>query len=138
MLRWFRSLIHYFDYFFSLQIVDYGSSQSHKPLKLYDTKFAAYLPSSSMDDKDGEEDEEEEEEGSSCEPTIVCFNKNDSVLEVRTDSWYCHSLLIGERLLLKSAILYSLDQTPLSISSRSRIEAIPLDVLNEIVATLKY
>ena len=36
------------------------------------------------------------------------------------------------------SILYSLDQTPLSISSCSRIEAVPPDVLNEIVAALEY
>ena len=32
---------------------------------------------------------------------------------------------------------YSLDQTPLSISRRSRIVATPPEVLNEIVATLE-
>ena len=35
-------------------------------------------------------------------------------------------------------IPYLLDQTPLSISRRSRIVAAPPDVLNEIVAALKY
>ena len=33
---------------------------------------------------------------------------------------------------------YLLDQTLLSISSRSRIEAVPPNVLNEIVAALEY
>ena len=33
---------------------------------------------------------------------------------------------------------YLLDQTPLSISRRSRIVAAPPDVLNEIVAALEY
>ena len=35
-------------------------------------------------------------------------------------------------------LLYLLDQTPLSISHRSRIVAAPPDVLNEIVAALEY
>ena len=35
-------------------------------------------------------------------------------------------------------ISYSLDQTPLSISHRSRIVASPPDVLNKIVAALEY
>ena len=35
-------------------------------------------------------------------------------------------------------IPYLLDQTPLSISRRSRIVAAPPDVLNEIFATLEY
>ena len=35
-------------------------------------------------------------------------------------------------------IPYLLDQTPLSISSRSRIVATPPDELNEIVAALEY
>ena len=40
--------------------------------------------------------------------------------------------------ILSSSMPYSLDQTPLSISSHSQIEAAPPDVLNEIVATLEY
>jgi len=40
---------------------------------------------------------------------------------------------------MKTVWMYLLDQTPLSIISlHSRIVAAPLDVLNEIVATLKY
>jgi len=39
---------------------------------------------------------------------------------------------------MKTVWMYLLDQTPLSISLHSRIVAAPLDVLNEIVATLKY
>jgi hypothetical protein len=42
-------------------------------------------------------------------------------------NWYPQSL----------AIPYSLDQTPLSISRRSRIIATPPEVLNEIVAALE-
>ena len=38
---------------------------------------------------------------------------------------------------LKVYIPYSLDQTPLSISRRSRIVAAPPEVLNEIVAALE-
>jgi len=41
-------------------------------------------------------------------------------------------------LLSQIELPYSLDQTPLSISCRSRIVAAPLDVLNEIVTTLEY
>ena len=37
-----------------------------------------------------------------------------------------------------SGVPYSLNQMPLSISSRSRIEATAPDVLNEIVAALEY
>ena len=39
--------------------------------------------------------------------------------------------------LLLQQLPYSLDQTPLSISGRSRIVAAPPEVLNEIVAALE-
>ena len=64
--------------FATLQIVDYDHSQSHKPRKLYDTKFSTYFPS-------GDNSDTEREGEKSCEPTIVCYNKRDSVLEVRTN-----------------------------------------------------
>ena len=40
--------------------------------------------------------------------------------------------------ILYNPVLYSLDQMLLSISNHSRIEVAPPDVLNEIVAALKY
>ena len=44
----------------------------------------------------------------------------------------------SSKLTSHTCIPYLLDQTPLSISRRSQIVAAPQDVLNEIVAALKY
>ena len=46
-------------------------------------------------------------------------------------------LLLTSLLSFKKYMPYLLDQTPLSISRRSRIVAAPLDVLKEMVATLE-
>ena len=77
--------------------MNYPSSQIIKPRKSYDRKFSIHFSSMLGSDKEEEkeDDDEGEEEmrlkrrkvvnGGSYDPTIVCYNTHDKVLEVKKD-----------------------------------------------------
>ena len=62
---------------------------------------------------------------------MYMYVNNHNVHFLKTDEYTCTMYFMNIH------ILYSLDQMPLSISRRSRIEAAPPDTLKEIVAALK-
>ena len=67
------------------------------------------------------------------EPFVIAQVQNFAAQEtVNSESWVRNTLAV------LGLIPYLLDQTPFSISHRSRIIAAPPDVLNEIVAALEY
>ena len=61
---------------------------------MYDTRFSIHFSPTSSSGEDEEEQEMEQEgtvrraevNGGGYEPTIVCYNKHDSIMEVRTDN----------------------------------------------------
>ena len=70
--------------------------QTNKPWKLYDSKFSVHFSPISSSGKEEKEEEERKVRRvvERYEPTIVCYNRHDHVMEVRTDIFFISLLLI--------------------------------------------
>ena len=86
--------IHWSDYVCFLQIMEYDMRRSNIPWKLYYSYFSVHFSpmSTSGGDKKKEEERNEKKMAGRYEPTIVCYNKHDHVMEVRTDR---HNIIIS-------------------------------------------